>query len=223
MPPDDSAPPPEIIAGRRIRCTTVTIAPDLLIDVLEAADADAAIDDAIRSDGDAYAAILWPSAIATAARLTTLLTPGRSVLDLGAGTGLVALTAAALGANAIAADHDPFAREVIRHAAARLGRPIDIIDFDVDGDEPLPPTDIVVMADLLYEPALARAAGRRALQAHAAGAIVLIGDPARYGRAELERVLADGGLNVHFEEALAHVPGDPAAARVGIALIEPAR
>lgn len=215
----DVPPPPDLLLGRRVRCTPVHVLPDVVIEVLEAADADVVIDEAVAGDGDAYAAILWPSAIAAASALTRLLTPECTVLDLGAGTGLVALTAAHLGARAIAADHDPFARAVIRSAAGRLGLDVDVVDFDVAGDAPLPGAAIVVMADLLYEPELARAAAHRVLEALDAGSRVLIGDPARYGRAELERILEAAGVAIRFEDALAQVPGEATASRVGIALL----
>ena len=220
--PEDRDPPPEIIGGRRVRCTRVHVAPDVVIDVLEAADADVVIDEAISDDGDAYAAILWPAAVAAAGRLPLLVSPGCTVLDLGAGTGLVALTAATLGAHAIAADHDEFARAVIAASAARLGLDVSVIDLDVSGDEPLPRADLVVIADLLYEPDLARAAAHRALEARAAGMRVLIADPGRFSRTELERVLARAGVSIEFEDALVHVPGEAASGRVGVAVIEPA-
>jgi predicted nicotinamide N-methyase len=210
---------PDIVCGRRVRLVEVEVVPGMCVQVLEAADADVVLEESIREEGDAYAAVLWPSAIAAAARLPGLVRPGMHVLDLGAGTGIVAITAARLGARATAVDHDVFARAVIAESARLSDVDVALSDFDVVGETPLPPADIIVIADLLYEPELARAAARRTLEALAAGATVLVGDPARFARAEYARVLHDAGLDVRFDDVLIRVPGEPVPARVGLALI----
>jgi predicted nicotinamide N-methyase len=214
---------PDIVEGRRVRCHEVDIGRGVVLSVLEAADANEVLEDAARGEGDPYAAILWPSSIAVAARLADLIDdgPGTRVIDVGAGTGVVALAAARLGAAATALDHDPFARAVILQAAALNGLTVRVADFDATGDDPLPPADVVVLADLLYEPELARAAAARTLEALDAGARVLAGDPARYGRAEYERILSAAGVAVDFDDVVVRVPGEPQPARVGVALLEP--
>lgn len=212
---------PDIIGGRRVRCVDVEVTPTLTITVLEAADADAVLEESVQRDGDPYAAILWPSAIAAAARLTEIVRRGDTVLDLGAGTGLAALTAARSGARAIALDHDPFARAVVEAAAALQKLTIDVVEFDVRSAEPLPAADIVVLADLLYELELAHAAARRTREALAAGATVIVGDPARYGRIEYQRLLHEQGINLQFEDVLVPLAGEPRPARVGVAVLGP--
>lgn len=209
---------PDIICGRRVRATEVEVAPGLCVPVLEAADADAVLEESVARDGDAYAAILWPSALAAAGALPGRVRRRLRVLDLGAGTGVVAVTAARLGARATAVDHDPFARAVIAEAARLAGVHVAVADLDLHSDEPLPAADLVVMADLLYEPELARSAARRTLEALEAGAEVLVADPARYGRAEFARMLEAAGVAISFDDVLVHVPGEPLPARVGIAL-----
>lgn len=212
---------PDIIAGRRVRRVDLAITPGLDITVLEAADADIVLEESVRLDGDPYAAILWPSAVAAAARLASIVRSGDIVLDLGAGTGLAAMTAARCGARAIALDHDPFARAVVTAAAALQKLDVDVRAFDVRSHDPLPASDIVVIADLLYELELAHAAARRTREALTAGARVVVGDPARYGRTEYQRLLGEAGIAVTFEDVLVPLPGEARPARVGVAVITP--
>ena len=212
---------PDIIAGRRVRRVDLAVTPSLNITVLEAADADIVLEESVQLDSDPYAAILWPSAVAAAARMAALVRKGDIVLDLGAGTGLGALTAARCGARAIALDHDPFARAVVAAAATMQELDVEVSAFDVRSHDPLPAADIVVIADLLYELELAHAAARRTREALAAGAKVVIGDPARYGRTEFQRLLGDAGIAVAFEDVLVPLPGEARAARVGVAVLIP--
>jgi predicted nicotinamide N-methyase len=215
---------PDIILGRRVRCHTVDIGRGVVIHVLEAADADVVLESAISSGDDPYAAILWPSALAAAARLPELLDTRDAphVLDVSAGTGLVALVAARLGARATALDHDAFARAVIAESAALNGVAVAVADFDLASTAPLPAADLVVMADLLYEPDLSSTAAVRALEALSAGARVLVGDPARQGREAFIRELAEAGVTAVFDDVVIRVPGEPQPARAGLALLQPA-
>ena len=65
------------------------------------------------------------------------------------------------------------------------------------------------------------ASARRTREALAAGAKVVIGDPARYGRTEFQRLLGDAGIAVTFEDVLVPLPGEARAARVGVAVLIP--
>jgi predicted nicotinamide N-methyase len=211
---------PDIIAGRRVRRVDIDVG-DLRLFVLEAADADAVLEETVSDDGDPYAAILWPSSIAAAGLLARIAAPGQRVVDAGAGTGLVALVAARLGCRATALDHDPFARAVIA-CSARLQRlRVQVADFDLTAPDPLPAADILVIADLLYESDLARTIASRVREALRSGSRVIVGDPARYGRTTFERELHSLGVSISFDDILVRVPGDPQPTRVGLALIEP--
>ena len=211
---------PDILLGRRVRRVDLDVAGTRLF-VLEAADADEVLEETVRDDGDPYAAVLWPSAMAAAARLADIAAPGDHVLDLGAGTGLVAFTAARLGCRAVALDHDPFARAVITEAARLQKIDVEVADFDVASDIPMPQADLLVIADLLYEPELARAAARRVREALDRGTRAVVGDPARYARAEFLQELEACDVDAAFDDVLVRVPGEAQPARVGVALIEP--
>lgn len=104
---------------------------------------------------------------------------GRRVLDLGAGSGIVAIAALKAGAaSAVAADPDPWAADATRLNAAMNGVGVETVAVDVL-DGPCGGWDCIMAGDLFYE----RALGERVLsfldRAGAAGADTLIGDPGR--------------------------------------------
>ena len=107
---------------------------------------------------------------------------GKRVLDLAAGSGLVAIAAAMAGAApVIAADIDAFTETAIALNAAANNVYIEIITQDLlDHPAPQAPRyDVILVGDLFYE----RDTAARALafldRNAAAGSRVLIGDPGR--------------------------------------------
>ena len=116
---------------------------------------------------------------------------GRRVLDLGAGSGLVAIAAAKAGAAAVTAvDVDANAIAAIGLNAAING--VDIVAVATDIIEAPPPeeTDLLVVGDLFYDPALAFRAMAFLRRCQTAGIEVLIGDPERayLPQAQLKRI-----------------------------------
>jgi predicted nicotinamide N-methyase len=109
---------------------------------------------------------------------------GRSVLDLGAGSGIVAIAAAKAGAAQVrAADVDGYAvAAAMLNAAANRVAIIPQHD-DLTAQAP-PPVDVVLVGDLFYEQNLARRVMAFLDRCLAAKITVLIGDP---GRARLPR------------------------------------
>jgi predicted nicotinamide N-methyase len=107
------------------------------------------------------------------------LVAGRRVLDLAAGSGLVAVAAALAGAAAVTAnDIDPYAIAAIQANANANGVRIDCDERDITGGDG-GDAEVVLAGDCLYTaevaarmlPCLTRAAAR--------GATVLLGDPGR--------------------------------------------
>ncbi|MFS2149535.1 class I SAM-dependent methyltransferase [Rhizobium sp. Rhizsp42] len=103
----------------------------------------------------------------------------RRVLDLGTGSGLVAIIAARAGATSVvAADIDENAIAAARLNAAANGVELDLLRADLL-DGPPPSVDMVLAGDLFYDEALAKRALAFLETCRAAGIDVLIGDPYR--------------------------------------------
>jgi predicted nicotinamide N-methyase len=107
------------------------------------------------------------------------LVQGKRVVDLGSGSGLVAVAAMKAGAqSALAADIDAMAS-----AAAALNAVANEVVIDVAADDLLasPPRgiDVLLVGDLFYERALAERTLAFIEATAETGAVVLIGDPQR--------------------------------------------
>jgi len=131
----------------------------------------------------------WPGGQALARYLLDHpeVASGQRVVDLGSGSGLVAIAAARAGAATVTAyDTDPLATEVTAINAAANGEAVTAICADVldDADLPAAGTGLVLAGDAFYQRDLADRVMRFLLRARGGGAAVLIGDP---GRAYLPR------------------------------------
>jgi len=111
---------------------------------------------------------------------------GRTVLDLGSGSGLCAIVAARAGAaSVVAADTDPLAVAAIELNARANDVRIAVTGRDVLADPP-PVVDLVIAGDVCYQAPMAARVLPWLEAAAAAGSRVLLGDP---GRAYLPRGL----------------------------------
>ncbi|MFG1777439.1 class I SAM-dependent methyltransferase [Micromonospora sp. NPDC049051] len=128
-----------------------------------------------------YWASVWAGGQALARHLLDHpdLAAGRRVLDIAAGSGLVAIAAALAGAERVVAnDIDPYALAAVtvnaraNHVtvAATCG---DLLDSEPDG------TDLLVAGDVLYDATMAARVLPFLRRAAATGADVLVGDPGR--------------------------------------------
>lgn len=104
---------------------------------------------------------------------------GRSVLDCGAGSGLVAIAAARAGATSVeAVEVDAQAIVAVALNAAANGVALTSRHADpLDG--PAPDAAVVLVGDLFYDEALGKRTAAFCQRCRAAGATVLIGDPYR--------------------------------------------
>lgn len=104
---------------------------------------------------------------------------GKRVLDLGAGSGLVAIAAALAGAEAVkAADIDPYAVAATRLNAAANGVAVEAVHGDLTTGGP-PAVELMLVGDLFYDPDLAARVLIYLERCVTVRTAVLIGDPWR--------------------------------------------
>lgn len=128
-----------------------------------------------------YWAYPWAGGIALARYLLDQpeVVAGRSVFDLGAGSGLVGIAAAKAGARQVfAVDTDHHAIVALGLNAAANNVSLSAICGDATG-EPPPAADVVLVGDLFYEAKLAARVTAFLETCVGAGLSVLIGDPGR--------------------------------------------
>jgi predicted nicotinamide N-methyase len=107
------------------------------------------------------------------------LVAGRRVLDLAAGSGLIAITAMLTGAaEAFANDIDPTAEAAIALNAELNGVAVTFTGGDLVGG-PTPDIDLILAGDVFYEQEMGVRFHAFLLDARLAGIDVLIGDPGR--------------------------------------------
>lgn len=137
-----------------------------------------------------YWAYHWGGGLALARHILNQpgLVAGRRILDLGAGSGLVAIAAMRAGATtAVAADVDAYALTASIMNAKANGVEITTMLGDLT-DGAAPDVEVVLVGDLFYEARLAQRVSAFLDRCLAAGMDVLIGDPWRayLPRARLE-------------------------------------
>lgn len=135
-----------------------------------------------------YWADVWPSSRALAGVVRGMPGAGRTLIELGCGVGLVSVTALMAEFTVTATDYYKDALEVARLNAMRLVRDGDArltprhVDWRAIPDD-LEPVDVVVAADVLYEPDYAKLVSSAIRRLLKPGGMALVADP---GRAALE-------------------------------------
>ncbi len=128
-------------------------------------------------DWPPYWAFAWPGGQALARYVldNAALVAGKTVLDIGSGSGIGAIAAKRAGAHRVAAsDPDPMACVAIAMNALRNG--VEIAALTEDALSSAPDVDVVFIGDLVYEPELATRVTRFLEAAHRAGIEVILGD-----------------------------------------------
>lgn len=128
-------------------------------------------------DWPPYWAFAWPGGQALARYVldNAQLVAGKSVLDIGSGSGIGAIAAKQAGARHVStADPDPMAGVAIGMNARHNGVEIATLTEDVLSSEPT--VDLVLIGDLVYEPDLVTRVTRFLEAARDAGTEVLLGD-----------------------------------------------
>jgi predicted nicotinamide N-methyase len=131
--------------------------------------------------GTPYWAYDWGGGLALARHVLNYpdIVAGRTVLDLGAGSGIVGIAAAKSGAkNVIAADIDRYAITAIGLNAAANSVAISTFFGDLTADTP-PAADMVLVGDLFYEADLAQRVTAFLDRCLESKIDVLVGDPWR--------------------------------------------
>jgi predicted nicotinamide N-methyase len=143
-----------------------------------------------------YWAELWPSSRVMGERLLSLDGRGRSLIELGCGSGVVATCASLAGFEVVVSDYYEDALRFARVNAARNGAHISdalLLDW-----RRLPPNprkfDVVVASDVLYERSYGRIVASAIAALLAPQGVALVADPGRVGREEFIRALGNVGL-----------------------------
>lgn len=131
--------------------------------------------------GSPYWARPWGGGLALARHVLDQpeVVAGKRVLDLGAGSGLVAIAAGLAGAAQVtAADVDPYALTATRLNAEANGVTVQTLLGDLTTGDP-PEVELMLVGDLFYDPDLAARVLAFLERCSGAGIAVLIGDPWR--------------------------------------------
>ena len=161
---------------------------------------DEIVEKQLLSAGDPYGAVLWPAAWAVANYvLSSSSIKEKTILELGTGTGLVSISTALGGAKkVIATDYEPLALKLADYAAHHFHdistmetRLLDMCNYD----QALPDCDILLAADIMYEPKTGVAMAHRAVEALKRNCRVIVGDsPGRPGRPAFVKALKELGV-----------------------------
>lgn len=161
-----------------LRARTLSFAPHIRIWTAHAMSRLSRLEELAETDTPPYWAYAWPGGAALVQHLTCepALVQSRSVIDYGAGSGIVGVAARLAGAAAVTCiDSDPLALAACRMNAALNG--VELTVASGVGDRM---ADIVLAGDVFYGEKEAQLA-TRLLEAHTArGTLVLVGDIGRH-------------------------------------------
>lgn len=127
-----------------------------------------AIDEDERSArvGDPFGVVSWPGSVVASKLLSEEDLTNATVLTLGAGVGVETQAAAILGArHVVATDINPLTLKLLKFGADCEERiedgVVEAMRFDLFSNDPLPKSDVIIAADVLYNSRLAKRIGKR--------------------------------------------------------------
>lgn len=150
-----------------------------------------------------YWANVWESAIVLAEELMALDGKRQRLLELGCGLALPAIVARRRGFDVVASDYEEDALEGVRfNAACNAAEGLEtlLLDWRRLPDD-LPTFDLVVAADVLYEPHHAEALATVVARTLAPHGVALITDPGRARAVNFEPAIRAVGLGVVRQRA----------------------
>ena len=177
-----------IVDGHLCNEISIKLKNNLSIIILEASaeSQDKLVDISLESENDVdpYGSVLWPSSILCAEKLFESSLEDKVVLDVGTGTGLIAIAAILAGSRkAIAMDYNKFALNLLEKSKTLqnnkfMTERIETMEFDVKNFKiPLPAADVVCFADVLYEKDLGLAIADRVYESVIRGSRVIVVSP----------------------------------------------
>lgn len=150
-------------------------------------------------EGDPMFGELWPAGLALAQRMATLPAEGRRVLEAGCGLGLPSLVLKSRGVDVTATDHNPLAGEFLAfNAGANRLPPVPFLLADWT-DARLGAFDLIIGADLLYEPDHPAQLATFLERHLEPGGEIIIADPNRRPLSAFRKLMSKAGFD--YEEA----------------------
>jgi predicted nicotinamide N-methyase len=200
------------LLGRRFRTTeSVLFIGDHKLTVLHPESADDLIDEVAfeRDERLPYWADIWPSARVLASYIAHLDGRGRSLLELGCGTGVVATAGVIAGFRVCATDYyEDALRFTTVNVAEHTGQMPEtrLVDWRALPTD-LGRFDLVVGSDVLYERSYGRLVARAIDITLTRGGEAVIADPGRIAAEDFIRDAAERGLRLATREAVPFVDG----------------